>query len=245
MGESFVILGCSERKARTSRAIAAIDRYDGPLFRVFRKRAREITDKPPDACILSGKFGLIRGSFPVPRYDRQVSRCDFAALGNQVEGELKRILHEIQPERVFVSVGHRYWPLIEEPIAREVAPGRLFVATGGIGGRASQLAQWLRPNVGEVGGIGPERGCGEAVLLGTTVRLSRADVLRKARNALLVDTPGAHRFETWYVDVGHEHVAPKWLVSVLFEKPVARFRTADARRVLLLLGVPCNYAGRH
>src|ERR1700682_2543686 len=166
--DSFVILGCSQRKRPTSRALPAIDRYDGPLFRVFRNRTRQIADKP-HACILSGKFGLIRASFPIPRYDRRLEGADHEALAKQVENELKRILDEIQPERVFVSVGRRYWPLIEEPLTREVAPARLVVASGGIGGRSSQLAHWLRSDASEVG-VAPDRPLGEAVLLGTTVR---------------------------------------------------------------------------
>jgi hypothetical protein len=155
------------------------------------------------------------------------------------------MLEKVQPERLFVSVGGQYWPLLDDSLAREVAPSRLVVATGGIGGRASQLAHWLRRDAGEIGGIGPQRSTGEAVLLGTTVRLGRAEVLREARKALLVDPTAAHCFETWYVNVGRQRVAPKWLVSVLFDKPVARFRTTDARRLLSLLGVSCVHASRH
>jgi hypothetical protein len=66
-------------------------------------------------------------------------------------------------------------------------------------------------------------------------------VLKVARNAL-GSSPAAGRFETWYVPVGSERVASKWLVSLLFDKPVARFRTADARRVLSQLGVSTRYA---
>jgi hypothetical protein len=63
-----------------------------------------------------------------------------------------------------------------------------------------------------------------------------------ARKALLGEPAAARRFETWYVAVGYERVAPKWLVSLLFDKPVSRFRTADARRVLQRLGVESQYA---
>jgi hypothetical protein len=90
-----------------------------------------------------------------------------------------------------------------------------------------------------------ERACGEATLLGTTVRLSREEVLRRAAEALRRSTTAAYRFETWYVSVDSERVAPKWLAGLLFGKPVARFRTADARRVLALLGVECIYAHQH
>ena len=126
-----------------------------------------------------------------------------------------------------------------------MAPARLAVATGGIGGRASQLAHWLRLGETERDDTISEHPCGEATLLGTTVRLSRTAVVREARKALLADPIAAHRFETWYVAICQERVAPKWLVSLLFNKPVSRFRTADARRVLSLLGVECIYGDSH
>jgi hypothetical protein len=245
VSSSLVILGCSQRKKRTSRLIAAIDRYDGPAFQVLRKHTREAPETPLDTCILSGRFGLIPGELLIPRYDRRLANTDHSALRAQVERQLKITLDDLQPERLFVSVGSQYWPLLEEPLSREVPPARLVVAAGGIGGRASQLAHWLRLGKGEADESTPEQVPGEAVLLGTTVRLSRAEVLREARKALLADPAAARRFETWYVPVGRERVAPKWLVRILFNKPVARFRTADARRVLSLLGVDCLYANRH
>ncbi len=240
---SLVILGCGQRKRRTSRLLPAIDRYDGPTFRVLRKHTREAPENQADACILSGRFGLIPGTFPIPFYDHPLAHTDYATLRAQVEEQLKRTLDETQPERLFVSVGSHYWSLLEEPLARDVAPARLAVATGGIGGRASQLAYWLRS--GERGEAISECTRGEATLLETTVRQSRAEVLGAARKALLGSPVAARRFETWYVAVGEERVAPKWLVSLLFGKPVSRFRTADARRVLSLLGVDCIYASRH
>lgn len=242
---SLVILGCSQRKKKTSRLIAAIDRYDGPTFQVLRKRARETPEIPLDSYILSGRFGLIPGEFLIPRYNRDIENADYAALRARVEKQLKKALDELQPDRLFVSVGYRYWPLLEETLAREVATEKLVVANGGIGGRASQLAHWLRLGMTEKGAVALKDALGEAVLLGTTVQLTRVEVLSVARKAMIADPIAARRFETWYVAVGSERVAPKWLVSILFNKPVARFRTADARRVLSLLGVPCIYAGHH
>jgi hypothetical protein len=243
MSTSLAILGCSQRKRLTSEPLQAIERYDGPIFRVFRKHSREVPEIPTQSCILSGRFGLIPGTLPIPYYDHPLARTDCTSLRVQVEKQLKRTLDETQPERLFVSVGSHYWPLLEESLTKEVAPARLAVATGGIGGRASQLAQWLRLGEAERDETFPDHAAhGEATLLGTTVRRSRAEVLRLARKALLDDPVAAYRFETWHVVVGHERVAPKWLVSLLFNKPVSRFRTADAKRVLSLLGVECNYA---
>jgi hypothetical protein len=242
---SLVILGCSQRKKLTSRLLPAIDRYDGPVFRVLRKHAQEAPDKSPPACVLSGRFGLIPGQFPIPRYERLLKEEDWTELRTRVEEQLKRTLDEIQPEQLFVSLGHRYWTLIEEPLLREISPAKLVVAKGGIGGRASQLAHWLRRGESKTEGSTLASARGEAVLLGTKICLTRDEVLSEARRALLTSPAAAHRFETWYVAVGSERVAPKWLVSILFAKPVSQFRTGDARRVLSLLGVDCIHASRY
>jgi hypothetical protein len=242
---SLVILGCGERKKLTSRPLQAIDRYDGPVFRVFRKHAREDPTSVVDVRILSARFGLIRGNFPIPRYDLAISPANRRLLRRRVEKQLKSALASVRPDRLFVSVGQDYWPLLETTLTHEIVPAQLSVATGGIGGRASQLAHWLRTVNDREPVIITGRGCGEATLLGTTVQLSAVDVLRIAAKELPAARVAAKRFETWYVPVGNDRVAPKWLVSLIFDKPVSRFRTADARRVLSLLGVDCIYASNY
>jgi hypothetical protein len=239
---SLVILGCGQRKKRTSRLLPAIDRYDGPAFRVLRKHKREALGGSPDSCILSARFGLIPGNLPIPRYDCEIADTDQVELRVRVEGQFKRMVEELQPRRIFVSLGSRYLPLIAESLCSELSSADLLIATGSIGGRASQLAHWLRINEDVKIGQGPPKG--SAVLLGSSVRLTREEVLEAARNALRVSPAGAFRFETWYVAVGEHRVAPKWLVSILFGKPVRQFRTADARRVLGNLGVECHYRER-
>jgi hypothetical protein len=239
---SLVILGCSQRKAHTSRLLPAIDRYDGPAFRVLRKYNREETGNSVEACVLSARFGLVPGNLPLPLYDCELPQIDRTALRTQVEQQFKRTMDEVQPQRLFVSLGCQYLPLIAEPLTREVAPASLVIATGGIGGRASRLVRWLKSGEDDDRMIKPVPPRGEAALLGTTVRLSREEVLQATRNALSSSPAAACRFETWYVPVDEHRVAPKWLVSVLFDKPVSRFRTADARRVLLQLGVETKYA---
>ena len=245
MSTSLVILSCGERKRRTSRLLPAIDRYDGPTFRVLRKHTRDTPESSAGACILSARFGLIPGTLLIPRYNFSLADADQRSLRRRVEKQLKRTLDVMQPERLFVSVGRGYWHLLAGTLAREVSPAKLAVATGGIGGRASQLAHWLRQSKNNNDDSVTEQACGEATLLGTTVRLSRKKVLQTAAKASSCCPAAARRFETWHVAIGHERVAPKWLVSLLFDKPVSRFRTADARRVLSLLGVDCTYASHH
>lgn len=239
---SLVILGCSRRKKQTSRPIPAIARYDGPLFQVLRKHIRERREVPPATYILSGRFGLISAEFPTPRYNHRLTQTGLSVLRESVDSQVKEVVDMVQPESVFVSVGSQYWPLLEEPILREISSDRLNIASGSIGGRASQLAHWLRSRNSENKELPvPPRG-GQSTLLGITVRLTSLEILHKAHEAALADPEGAMRFETWCVEIGKERIAPKWLVSKLFDLPVSHFRTADARRVLHELGVETIYA---
>jgi hypothetical protein len=47
-------------------------------------------------------------------------------------------------------------------------------------------------------------------------------------------------FQSWYVVVGNERVAPKWLVSQITGLPVSNFSTKEALRLLVQLGIEVN-----
>ncbi len=144
--------------------------------------------------------------------------------------------------RIFVSVGAAYWPLLSGPLAIHAHSATVTIAHGSIGGRASRLRHWLDEAVPSAGLSKPmPLFIGEATLLGTTVRKTPAEILDIARRFLADDPAGARRFETWYVSVDRGRVAPKWLAGLLFSKPVARFRTADAVRALSRLGLTLRY----
>ena len=57
--DRLLILSCSQRKAPAKGRLPAIDRYDGPAFRVLRKYLREGPAEVPTVLILSAKYGLI------------------------------------------------------------------------------------------------------------------------------------------------------------------------------------------
>lgn len=242
---SLIILGCSETKRLKSRLLPAIERYDGPVFRVLRRNLCNYIENAAQPWILSARFGLIPADLPIPWYDRSLRKADQQALKIRVAHQLDEVLDTVCPDRTFVSVGRSYWPLLEDTLEKRLDPAGISIALGGIGGRASQLSHWLNCGQDKVIADPFPLAGGHATLLGKTVTVTTDAVLKKAQEASLTDYLKSRRFETWYVQVREERVAPKWLVSMLFDIPVARFRTADARRVLLELGVPCQYAGNH
>jgi hypothetical protein len=104
-----VILGCSKRKKQTSRLLPAIDRYDGPLFQVLRKYARDEPRLRQAAFVLSAKFGLIPTDFATPRYNQTLSGANKAVLQRAVEKRVLDFIDQIRPTSIFVSVGSDYW----------------------------------------------------------------------------------------------------------------------------------------
>ena len=65
----MLILSCSSRKKPSKEHLPAIERYDGPAFRVVRKYLRERGGPSPIILILSGNYGLIDSSTPICDYD--------------------------------------------------------------------------------------------------------------------------------------------------------------------------------
>jgi hypothetical protein len=69
----LLIIACSERKNSAVGLLPAIDRYDGPAFRVLRKYLREHAERAPSILILSAKYGLIPAGQEIPMYERRLS----------------------------------------------------------------------------------------------------------------------------------------------------------------------------
>src|SRR6266851_81184 len=184
MSTSLAIVGCSSRKRQTSRTLPALERYDGPIFRVLRKHRRETSQHPLHVRILSARFGLIPDSHLTPRYDRQLRDPDAHRLRKGIGSQVSRTFEDLQPERVFVSLGPAYWQILEKDLVASIGSAQLVVAKGGIGGRASQLVHWLNPAGAHPIAPPEKRGRGKATLLGTTVQWTSAEVVEMASAAL-------------------------------------------------------------
>src|ERR1700693_6189826 len=88
MMNRLLIVACSKRKKPTNKQMPAIERYDGPAFRVLRKFLREQQGPVPRVLILSGKYGLIDAVTPIRDYDFRMTPATADALRPAV---LKRL----------------------------------------------------------------------------------------------------------------------------------------------------------
>lgn len=136
MSRALLILACSATKRADAGDLPALQRYDGPAFRVLRKALRERAGLSDvlTICILSAEYGLIGADTPIPDYDRRMTRARAWELYLSVQQALndRRPL----PARRFVSVSAVYGVALPPLVWAEYA-------RGGQGQRLGQLRAWM------------------------------------------------------------------------------------------------------
>ena len=250
----LLILSCSQRKRSDPGLLPAMERYDGPAFRILRKYVRSKDATPPRTCILSAEYGLLESEAEIPYYDRRMTGARATLLRPSIGRELDRIVTTSEPaiDEMFICASDPYLSALgvvsqnrngSYVVGNVVADGNgdegmlsiAWLAHGSIGKRMAALRDWLYgapPTSLEINAQ-PET----IVFRGVELSMTAQEVIKLASEAAAKDPAGAACFESWYVSVGEQRVAPKWLVQVLTEVPVGAFRTLDARRLLAQLGV--------
>ena len=106
----LLILSCSSKKRSDQGLLPALERYDGPAYRVVNKflRVHPSGVQSLDMYILSAEFGLIPSSKPIPDYDRRMTLQRAKELQQPVLNELKQILIGKQYKELFISLGKDY-----------------------------------------------------------------------------------------------------------------------------------------
>ena len=233
----LLVLACSGRKRSEPHSLPAIQRYDGPAFRVLRKYLRTTPQSSIHTFVLSAEYGLIAGSMSIPPYDRRMTRKRAEELRPYVAASFARLIEQTRYVDVFLCMGRDYLEAIDGSEPLVTAGTRIVRTTGSIGRHLSDLHTWLRK--GDM--LEPRRtystAPGRATIRGIELALSPNEILETASTGIARAGAAASRYQSWYVQVGNERVAPKWLVGQLTGLPVSAFRTADARRALTDLGV--------
>lgn len=237
----LLVLSCTQRKRPDPGLLPAIDRYDGPFFRVLRRYQRgvgrvEYEGKSlPDVYVLSAEHGLISSEQPIANYERRMTMQRADELRPRVLADLSTILDANTDRReLFICMGRDYLFALEGWKAQHPSGLVVIQAEGSIGGRQAQLHDWLY-------GAPPSKptaaSTGKAIIRGVEVQMTAEEVFAVMHQALNSDGMNAVGFHKWYVQLDDQRVAPKWLVSQLTGLPVSAFATDDARRFLACLGV--------
>ena len=235
----LLILSCSQRKHSTQGLLPALQRYDGPAYRVMNKftRVHPSEARLLDVYILSAEFGLISAGEPIPNYDRRMTPQRVKELQSHILPELKRILSGRQYDELFISMGKAYRQVLVGYESLIPANLNVIISTGGIGYKLAELRNWLHKGVPESpNGQTKVAQQGKAYLRGIEITFTLEQIMDVARSALAKER-NIPKHQMWYVQVDGQPVPPKWLVSQLTELPVNAFHTNEARRVLQQLGI--------
>ena len=233
----LIIIACSRRKLFDTNLLPAIERYDGPTFRLLRRFLREKPSAALDIYILSAKFGLIPSDYPIPNYDEKMTRDRSSQLQPEVIAKLKNILNAKPYQQLCICLGRDYFLALDKYDMLIKSGLMVRVATGSLGKKLSSLHDWLYGKTPELSPSWQAAGSGKASLKGIEVVLTPAQVLDVARQALAEGKGKPGCYQAWYVLVGDRRVSPKWLVSLLTGLPVSDFHSIAARRMLQQLGV--------
>jgi hypothetical protein len=142
--DRLLILACSQRKVPVKGYVRAIDRYDGPAFRVLRKYLRENKNGSLVVLILSAKYGLIESQRAIPWYDQRLSHASAERLRPQVLEAARRVLQSRLWQAVGLCAGKEYRSVVGDLAELIPAGAHLDLLAGGLGKRLAALRDWLR-----------------------------------------------------------------------------------------------------
>lgn len=229
-----LILSCSCSKKPSELPLPAVERYDGPAFRVLRRFLRKAELPPPAIRILSAEFGLIAPDENISFYDRRMTKSRADELQPAITASFEPFWKSNQIDDLMVVASSHYVEALAGCFLMVSDGVTVNVTSGSIGRQVSVLHDWLHggpPTIADAGRIK------DVKFRGKIIQQTAAEVLDVARREYPGDLRMASRYETWCVHVDDHLVAPKWLVSKLTGFPVGQFRTADALSVLRKLGV--------
>lgn len=137
-----MVLSCSDTKRTVTGTLPAVDRYDGPYYRVLRTFLR--THKWPkdlSVAVLSAKHGLMGAMTPVENYNTRMTPTRAqrlsAGVGKTLEGWHR------QHAQLHLVLGEDYAPAIEAAARHLWKPRQVAWAPGPIGLKQRYVKQQL------------------------------------------------------------------------------------------------------
>lgn len=235
----LLILSCSQRKRSNRGLLPALERYDGPAYRVLNKflQVHPSEKQSLDLYILSARFGLISDSKQIPNYDRRMTPQRVEELQQPTLSELEKILNRKQYQEFFISMGKDYLRVLNGYKSLTSTNLNVTVSEGSMGCKLAELRDWLHKNVSvPPGNYIKVAKQDKASLQGIEIVLTPEQIIEKV-NVALAKENNIPKCQIWYVQIGDKQVPLKWVVNQLTGLPVSAFHTNEARRFLQQLGI--------
>jgi hypothetical protein len=210
------------------------------MFQVLRKYCSSPCADPPITYIISAEYALIPADKPISYYDRKMTNTRAIELQLRVQESFKNIInssaHQLEDVMICLSGNYRSVIGISSPSEQDVdicipyansdIVLRAKQAQGSIGKQAAHLYDWLYQAPPPVSVPSDGR---KITFHGVEIQLDAHEIVELAKRKISEDPIGASRFESWYVRLGEQSIAPKWLLSVLTNVPVSKFGSAQIR----------------
>lgn len=231
-----LILPCSKRKKNTPVKLPAIERYDGPFYKILRKYLKTNAEHDLTTYILSSKYGLILAQVPILNYNQKMDASKALLFQPFVSNELNKIAASQQNLKILVCTSGVYLEALGglEYLKQIFNSHELTVARGSIGKQGSILHRWLYDQSVDLAPTNKQ--FKKIFFKGKSITVNYPQIVKLVEQAIVSDFRGSQRFASWYVQVNGFKVAPKWVTSLITGCPVSRFRTADAIQFLNKLG---------
>jgi hypothetical protein len=177
-----LILSCTQAKRGDERPLPALERYDGPAFRVVRRFLRQADPalRDVDVYVLSARYGLISANQRIADYDQRMTPARVAELRPEVLSRLREILSQGYAE-VFLSLGRSYLQAVNGfealvPDGTRAAVSRAADCTPNASRRSPRRSGMIpRPKSASTPGIGfPSRWCCRLAAGASGTRLTAA-----------------------------------------------------------------------
>ncbi len=140
----LLILACSQKKIKSSTLLPAIERYDGPSYKVLRKIMHSSNyNNSLDIAIISAKYGLLQPNENIEDYDLKMNKEIANSIKNKVIQTLRKQISNKKYENIFINIGSDYSLAIDGFNKNLPRDTKLLYADGKIGKRLSQMKKWL------------------------------------------------------------------------------------------------------
>lgn len=140
----LLILSCSQTKIKNKGLLPAIERYDGPSYKVLRKiMNRSDYNNSLDIAIISAKYGLLQPDDNIEDYDLKMNKQIAESINKVVAQKLKKQILNKQYENIYINIGSDYTLAVDGFNKNLPKNIKIFYANGRIGERLSQMKKWL------------------------------------------------------------------------------------------------------
>ncbi|MFA4934281.1 MAG: peroxide stress protein YaaA [Candidatus Methanoperedens sp.] len=140
----LLILSCSQTKIKSKDLLPAIERYDGPSYKVLRKIMNSSNyNNSLDIAIISAKYGLLQPYEKIEDYDLKMNKDIAESLNNEVAEELRKQISNNKYENIFINIGSDYTLAVDGFNKKLPRNTKILYAKGKIGERLSQMKKWL------------------------------------------------------------------------------------------------------